>query len=265
MASFYDLTTGSYPVVGRGGTKTVYGINDSIVVFRPNKQDGQILVDNWHRIISEENQMANLLKKIGILTLNFILCEIKHGVDQNGVDQIIQTISSQSFTSEITNGMYIIDMTNSRSSTWPKDSSLSLFYPNVDPYNVDNWLEVMRSYIIDVKKLVANNIYLTGDSLNLAFIKKDSIYSLNCMYYLKKGITPFEVRIFGFDFSNKHIPLDIDNMKSTNEIINTMLQKGAEYAIWEELCPRCIVLQSKEHTLYKKLSERMINEYHNMN
>lgn len=252
MELIYDLSTGLYPILGYGGTKTTYGINKSIVVFEPNTTDGQGLINIWNRIIADEIQMSLFLQKIGILTLTFNICKIK-----NKNQKVIQTISAQSFESEINNGIYIIDTKNSRSSTWPKDGSLSLFTPNLDPYDINNWLDIMKPYILDIKNLVKNNICLSGDSLNLAFVKKGSTAH-------SSSDLLFEVRLFAFDFANKHYALDIKNMKPSTYFINNALSRGAEYAVWEELCPHSVVLEEKEHSLYKNLCTRMIEMYNNI-
>jgi len=250
MEPIYDLS--AYPIIGSGGTKTAYAINNQVVIFRPNWLDGQSLINIWHRIIHEEIQMAELLTRIGIPTLKFVLCRIK--IDP---DQIITTISSQSFESEVPNGMYIIDTKNSRSSTWPTDKSLSIFSPDLDPFDVNNWLGVMATYIADVKTLVQNKIFLLGDSLNLAFVSKQSKFHSG-------SNLPFEVRIFGFDFASKHFTLDIKKLNPDTQIINRMLARGAEFAVWEEMCPDQIIMPKKVHVLYKELSTRMIDLYYSI-
>lgn len=250
METTYDLTTSAYPVIGAGGTKTAYLIDDKIVVFRPNAMDGQRLINIWDRIITDELMMSELLHKIGILNLNFKLCQIK--LNQT---LTLQTLCSQSFKSEISNGLYIIDTKNINSSTWPKDNSISFFAVDVDPYNVDNWLKAMESYILDVNTLVKNNLSLCGDSLNFAFAAKGSKYHSGSDQL-------FEIRIFGFDFTSKYSPLKLENKVPTSVTIDYMLRRGGEAAVWEVLCSKSFCLKEKEDKLYKELSEKLVSLYH---
>ena len=246
----YDLTTFTYPIVGAGGTKTAYLVDDTTVVFRPNAVDGHALINIWDRIVAEELTMSELLQKIGILTLNFKLCLIK--LNQT---LTLQTLCSQSFKSEVSNGLYIIDAKNMNSSTWPKDNSISFFETNIDPYDVNNWLKVMEPYILDVNKLVKNNLSLYGDALNFAFVAKGSVNHSG-------SDSLFEARIFAFDFASKHVPLKLENKVPTSATIDYMLRRGAESAVWEVLCPKSFCLRDEQDRLYKELSEKLVNIYH---
>ena len=236
----YNLS--EYPIIGHGGTKTVHLINENKVIYKPNPTDGQSLINIWNRIVDEEIQMSSLLSKIGILTLKFTKVQIKLN------DQIITTHSSVPFSAYIKDGIYIIDTKNHKSTQW--QSSLSIFPENIDQYNVNSWLSVMKSYINDVHILVINRLSLSGDSLNLAFVKNENID------------IPFIVRIFGFDFASKRSNLDISILNPDEYTIKYMLKKGAEFAIWEQLCPKKMFMSKKEQLLYQQLSDEMIKEYY---
>jgi len=239
----YDLTDDRYDIIGCGGTKTVYLVDPDLVVFCPNQVDGMLLVDMWDRITNDEIEMGNFLKRIGILTLDFFRCRIKMNDDLT-----IHTFGSRSFASYVKQGIYIIDTKNIKSTQW--DHSWSLFPKGMDRYDVNNWLPIMTSYINDIATLVQNNTRISGDTLNLAFVASSNL------------ITKYEVRIFCFDFASKHYALDMKHTAVFGDAIKRMIEDGAEYAIYEELCPKKICLPEKEKILHNELSKKMLEIFY---
>ncbi|CAH6419261.1 Hypothetical protein HVR_LOCUS461 [uncultured virus] len=99
--SMYDITDCS--IIGSGGTKTIYLINENICVAVPNEVDGLSLVKVWPRIIKEELEISEKIESLGVPVLKLNRCIVKY------LGEPLHTISSKPFESHIKDGIYIID------------------------------------------------------------------------------------------------------------------------------------------------------------
>ena len=170
--------------------------------------------------------MSELLQSLNIPTLKFTPCKVKLSDDM-----YLDTYSSPSFEFYKQSGNYIIDTKCPKSSIWPHDNSLSLFPANDNKMDLSNWIEIITPLLNDLNILADNGLSLSSDTLNLVFVSKDSSWH-------SSSDSPFEIRLFGFDFASKNHKLDISNRKPLKYIqVYRMLEKFIEYSVWEELAP----------------------------
>lgn len=241
--TIYDINNGIH--VGCGGTKTAILMKDNeTVVFIPNSVDGPWLIDIWPRIIYEEFEMSELLENLGIPTLKFKLCKVKL-YDGNYLD----TYSCSSFESYVKDGNYIIDVKNTKSSTWPRNNLLSLIPRDFDRMDFDYWIKILKPLIHDLDILGDNGLYLSPDTSNLVFVSKKSQWHSG-------SELPFEIRLFTFDFASKNSILNISNKTPLKySDIYQMLDRLVQYSVWEEFAQDKISLSEEQYIFYKKLTQ----------
>lgn len=239
-----------------GGVKTVYPINDELVVFMPNLEDGQKLINEWPRIMEEEFLLSEQINKLNIPTLTFNKCKIE---TDNG---LFDTFCSQSFFSFVKNNNYIIDCKNKDSCQFSKYKNLSLFDTSSfqkenDKYDASKWFEMMNSLINDFKTLYSNNLYLRQESHNCVFVAKNSKWhsgiSNECNLKL-----PFEIRLFMFDFASKyHLYKQNKNVHKSDEFdhFKSNIKNIIKVIIFEELNPTAFCLNKKQNKLCDDITE----------
>lgn len=234
----YDITGCS--VIGFGGTKTIYKIDDETCVAVPNAVDGKGLINIWPRIIREELEISDTIISLGVPALKFKPCIVKY------LDEMLPTISSKPFASYIKDGIYIIDTKNTESAQWPKDGSLQLI--KGDKYDLNNWIKIIEPLVKDLITLFKNNIFLPSDARNLAFVAK------GCSLHSGSDL-PFEVRLWCFDFASKHKTSDIIGDKVNFSAKYRTLRSLMENVIWEELAPNSMILSPEQDKIWKDLVE----------
>ena len=235
-------------VLGLGGTKSVYLVDQDTAVFLPNCEDGQWLIRMWPRIVNEEMAMSQLLQEIGIPTQKLTKCLVLFN------QRALSTYSAPTFSSYIKDGIYVIDAKNIQSIQWPNDQSLSLFPKDTDRYDVKAWMNILSSLIQDIQTLVNNRVYLGSDSLNLVFVAKGS-------YWHSSRDLPYEVRIFGFDFSSKSWVLDLQNRQILREgDIYSMVYRAIELAVYGEMTQRQWAADRKQSDFAKTLSDLIVDK-----
>jgi hypothetical protein len=222
--------------IGCGGTKSAYlDANRDLVFVSPNPVDGQALISIWPRIVSEEIMMSERVQQIGVPTLKLTPCFIK-----TKSDETLPSYFSIPFKSYTKEDIYIIDSKNIKSTQWRSDLSL---FSQTDPFDLDAWMDALYPLICDLRTLLKNQLYFGSDTLNLAFVGSKSRWHSNqdpnlkvqMIEFNRKQSPPFEIRIFGFDFSSKRAVIDLNkkNAPLRNREIKSMLDRVIELAVWE--------------------------------
>lgn len=239
----YDLTHGT-EMLGHGGTKTVVEYESKAIAL-PNAVDGESLRDQWPRIINDEMCMSSYLTTVGIPTLSFHRCKV-HTADYD-----LETIFTDPFHKLASEGTYVVDRKNTSSTMWSqKIPDISLFREGVNKYDPAIWIPLIKPLVEDIKTICSRKIRLGGDAMNLAFVKHGSKHHSG-------SNLPFEIRIFCFDLSSKHHPLEIHSTYEPS--FESILYGLIEYSVWEELCPNRYVLSKEASQLLGELYKSEIS------
>lgn len=214
-------------VLGEGGSKKAYQLENGKVLILPNldaislQRDRLEDVDaRWTRMANEEVAMSDFLQSIGLLTPNHKKVSIS--LSLSGAEGSIPAYISDSFESLKDQGIFIIDAKNPKSNTW-KAGIDSLFKNNRAQYS-DSWLEegLLDSFLDDLVKLAIYDIPIGFDNCNLAIRKKTAPLQ-------DETENEYEVRFFGFDFSDKASLLSIpDKLKPNYELNENRLKRAIQ-------------------------------------
>lgn len=180
-------------VLGRGGSKKAVEIEGGRALILPNTDVDDFIgiMYRWKRMVDEEVAMSDLLIRLGLLSLSSKRVQISFSLE--GKEGVIPAYLTESFASLAqTKGWFIIDTKNRQSSTW-KFKTKFLFGSQEERLKEENWDSVVNMLLSDVAKIYFHNLPAFGDALNIAIVKN----------LPQKGVSPYEVRYFGFDFSSK--------------------------------------------------------------
>jgi len=180
--------------LGDGGSKKAYKLDEERVLLLPNMDTDSVcdVAARWDRIVEEELRITDLIASLGILSPLSQKVNISSSEDQT--KGTIPAYISKSFNSFAKSNTFIIDRKNRKSSTWKQERSL--FNANEDRLDKRKWDHMTAPMLSDLVKIFANGVPTSHDSLNLAVVQTEG--------------APFnshEIKIFGFDFTNKHTPL----------------------------------------------------------
>jgi hypothetical protein len=242
----------SFEIVGHGGTKTAFAVSKKAVVVAPNGVDGKALMTIWQRIINEEMHMSSRLQALGVPCLHLEPCKIVWGSQRS----VMPSYISRAFGDYLHDDVYIVDTKCLASTTWPHDKSV-LFFGSECKANCDCdfelWRSVLEPVLSDVKTLVRNGIALESDSLNIAIVGSKS------EWHNQNPLTPYQIRLFAFDFSSKHHTLDPVLLKADEKLSSGlfMLDNVVRLALWEVLAPKKISFPMELQTLCTALVKSM--------
>lgn len=240
-------------VLGSGGSKVAIEISDGKALLLPNMNYDSInwrgLIARWKMMLHDEIKMSQLLTKIGLL--NPLHQKVSISLSENFHEEI-QAYISVNFV--YLKDCFILDTKNFRSCTWKLGKDF-LFKSEEDRLIVENWEAVLDTLLTDIAKICVYQIPAVGDSLNLAIVRKSSLSS---SYY-------FEIRYFGFDFSNKYGPIRIPkieekpsivtNYTSPTELLNSILSTLFFYEFGRDYD------YGKESEKYLKLQKQLVESY----
>lgn len=203
-------------VLGAGGSKKAIQLEGGKALIIPNMSANSIssIEAMWKKMVYEEVAMSQLLTSIGLLSP--LSKRVSISLSPNASEGIIPAYTSETFESlGKTKDWFIIDIKNSKSSTWIKGKDF-LFNSEEDRLNEENWDSVTDLMLTDVLKICAYNIPAGGDALNIAIVKKSDLSG-------KSMKSKYEVRYFGFDFSSKNpeVLLSIPQIKERPSLIDT--------------------------------------------
>lgn len=115
--------------VGGGGCKVVYQVENDKVAFIPHiidfhgnlvsDQELTMMLKGWMRITNEEFFLSNMIRNLHIPTLQFDRCKV------TVKDIIFDTFSSESFSSFVNDGLYVIDCKVSDSCYFSKHKKMN--------------------------------------------------------------------------------------------------------------------------------------------
>jgi hypothetical protein len=181
--------------LGDGGSKKAYKLDEERVLMLPN-MDSDPLSDvaaRWDRIVEEELRVTQLIASLGILSPISQRVNISSSHDQSR--GTIPAYVSRSFNSFAQSNTFIIDRKNRQSSTWKQGRSL--FNADENRLDKEKWDRMTATMLDDLVKIFANGLPTSNDSLNIAVVQVEDA-----------GDKSHEIKIFGFDFTNKHKPLE---------------------------------------------------------
>jgi len=206
---FVSVTLGS--VLACGGSK------NAVSFFQNGKKSSEILMlpnvglCMWHRFVDEEVRVSQEISKLGILNSQPVRTDL-YISSETGVNPFFlffnpccekrteaslcstaklffASYKCPSFESLKVKGIFVIDVKESRSSTWP--TRKSLLNPEDDRYSEATWNPIIKPLIKDLYKLAYNGLLFGGDSNNFAIVRNET------------GNPSYVIRYFGFDFSCK--------------------------------------------------------------
>ncbi len=158
------------------------------------------MTEHWNRIVNEEVKFSQILTQVGLLSPGYQKTYLSLSAEEN--ESCIPTYFSQTFQSlGQSNNWSIIDWKNPKSSTWIFGQHF-LFLSDENRLDPKNWDSVINPLATDIKKLCKHQIPTNSDSLNIAITREESNLTLS----------PYQARYFGFDFSNKCIPLSLQEL-----------------------------------------------------
>jgi len=192
--------------------------NDGSEKLKSTQGDLPFVFKGWPRMVYEETCMSNLLTKIGLLNPYSERVSLFFSKDSNA--PTIPAYLSQSFENlSQTQGCFIIDAKNTSSSTWKMGKDF-LFGSEEERLIPQNWDSVVDSLITDIAKISLYGIQTGGDSLNVAILKTGRSHMPS----------PYEIRYFGFDFSQKSVrlpipstPVEQPDLTRANELLDEVL------------------------------------------
>ena len=211
-------------ILGQGGSKKAIKLSNNRALILPNMDVDSVsdVSKRWERVVLEEVAMSKALNSIGLLSPS--LKQVNISLNETSEDVIPAYISDTFENLAKTKGWYIIDQKNTKSSSWKKHEN-HLFNSEQDCLNINNWKSVIDPMLTDIAKICMYDIPVATDSLNVAVTKKtgDSL----------KGASEYEIRYFGFDFSNKNQPLSIPTLEQKN--LSTNHRKKVEFLLFSLL------------------------------
>lgn len=210
-------------ILGSGGCKKAYTIkavnpksSENIpellpfALIAPNTDSPKIGLQTWEDIVDKEVAFANKVKKMGFL------CSENEKIVVTRINGTpFQAYFAPSFPSLKEKGIYIIDIKNSYSSTWPSEKSIFSFKPAPD--DLAAWDPVVIPLIKDLVKF-KNFFSSGGDTCNIAL--KES-----------ENGKPFETRLFLFDFQALQEE-DVSHPVSKEEYQALKIKRASEYSFW---------------------------------
>lgn len=178
-------------VLGVGGSKVAIQISRGKVILLPKIKERDSIRDiayRWIRMVSEELAVSKVATSEGLLTPQSKLVTVS----------LAPSVSMPAYVCESfvnlrdTRGWFIIDPKIPQNSTWAEGQSL--FKRPEDGLNEANWDLVLDPLLTDIAKICNCHFPVGEDSLNLAVVRNPSSHS----------VSDYQVRYFGFDFSNKN-------------------------------------------------------------
>ncbi len=163
-------------LLGNGGCKSAIQLSEGKALLIPTKDTVA-----WPRIVEEEVQMSKFLQQIGLLGVQ--LQKVKVFPEKDS-EHCIPAYVTDSFDHLKEKNIYIIDIKNSKSSTWVGDNKL--FNSIADAEHPENWKPFIDLLIKDIAKLVHYQLPVRGDSFNVAIVG---------------GQDGYKIRYFGFDYT----------------------------------------------------------------
>ncbi|MFW9879174.1 MAG: hypothetical protein ACFFG0_39345 [Candidatus Thorarchaeota archaeon] len=190
-------------IIGCGGSKKAIELCNGRALMLPSMYVDPMynIVMRWKRMVREEVIMSQLLTKIGILSP--LSKRVMISLSQDSHEGTIPAYLSETFENlGKTRGWFIIDTKIKTASTWIKGENF-LFSSEEDRLNEQKWDSLLYPLLVDLVKICIYDIPVSKDSLNIAIVKKIS----------ELIISRYEIRYFGFDFSNKSVSLAIPSME----------------------------------------------------
>jgi len=180
--------------LGDGGSKRAFKLDEERVLLLPNMDADPIgdIAERWERIVEEELKITKQLASLGILSPLSEKVTISPSKDQT--KGTIPAYISKSFNSFAKSDTFIIDRKNRRSSTWKEGRTL--FKEDENRLDKEKWDRMTAPMLDDLVKIFAHGLPTSHDSLNIAVVQTEETGSIS-----------HEIKIFGFDFTDKHSPL----------------------------------------------------------
>lgn len=175
-----------------GGSKCAYKITEDIVLMLPNYRGRSISgrYVGWERVAREELEVSEFLTSVNILNPNHK--KVRVTFMENDQPVSFNTYISNNFEGLKKQGIDVIDLKKS------SDISYPFYNKDADEKDLTNWHPLLDHLIEDVIILYRYQIPIGGDSLNFAMVRSNN----------PNLVTPFSLRYFGFDFTNKGMAMN---------------------------------------------------------
>jgi hypothetical protein len=173
--------------LGCGGSKCAFAITTDLVLMVPNSRFNlPHNYNNWERITDEEYKISQILTDIGIYNPNHK--KVKVYVE----DKSFESYVSKNFDYLTALGINVIDMV--KFNNGKIDYDYKIFYDeNINLNDVNNWFPILSNLLNDIVLLYKYRIPLSHDSTNFVLIKNVDV----------NQISPYKIRYFGFDFTQR--------------------------------------------------------------
>lgn len=202
-------------VLGFGRSKKVFKLQKDRALAIPNMDENRLdaVVAHWKRIVHEEVAMSQLFNQMGFLSP--LLERVNISVSENPHALTIPAYLSKTFENlKKTKGCFIIEPARD-GGTW-KMGKHFLFRSEEERFTEENWDSVMNLALTDIAKIAMHRLSIGWDTYNIAVVREPS----------PSAVSPYKVRPFFFDFSNRYTPSAIPQIQekpSTLPFLNSIL------------------------------------------
>ena len=183
--------------LGKGGAKRAVKLAGDEVLLLPNNHK----VWFWNKSVKEEVAMAQVCETIGLLCPG----AEKVRVRIDGFDNPILAYIAKSFASLASQGVFVIDVKNSASSTWIEGQH-EFFKTEEEKFKPENWTKVCEPFLNDLAKSIFFGVDNSASgTINVAVEKTKE----------EAGASQYRARVFAFDFSTPYaFPRPIPNVEN---------------------------------------------------
>ncbi len=233
-------------ILGHGSHKTAFEIARGRALILPNIDDENVeeFAACWGRMVEEEVRISKLAQAAGLLSSRNKLVNISCSPNRSG--GTVPTYICETFENlSKTKGWLVIDAKASNSSIWKKGTSF--FSSQEDRLNPEKWDFVLDRLLTDIARFMRFVVPCEGDARNFAVIET---------------MQGYQVRYFGFDFSDKNTSLKECNWGQDEKTIRksavTILSSMLEDILFVEFGWKYFDKQA--HRTFANLKTQLLNE-----
>ncbi|WP_257297308.1 hypothetical protein [Endozoicomonas sp. YOMI1] len=126
-----------------------------------------------------------------------------------------------------------------------------------DPLKPENWDEVLKPLVNDIRTLIDNGVSTSADSIDAPHIHKAILVGKGNKFH-SGGPADYEIRAFPFEFANENVELDQlpPKKKHTAKEEESTLRQYIESAVFVQYDPKKYLLPTEWKKLVDELTER---------
>lgn len=231
-------------ILGQGSNKTAFEIARGRALILPNIDHENVkeFAACWGRMVEEEVRVSKLAQEVGLIGSRNKPVNISSKLSTGSIPAYICETFEQLSRTE---GWLVIDAKASNSSIWKKGTSF--FSCEAHRLNPEMWHCVLDPLLTDIVKIIRHGIPCEGDARNFAVIKA------------QQG---FQVRYFGFDFSDMNSPLKMCDWgrdeRTVRRSIDQILSRMLDDILFVEFGWK--YFDKQDQKIFKTLKEQLIVE-----